>query len=116
MTGQPRSGIFYHGTTTEVEIGDRVRLKPWFFGWFRKSSLGNVCYIPGISTPHRDLEYEDVKEWAILRDDGVILSSAYDPNGFFNGQISKYVEFVSRGSVEPISPEERLDDTEPEPN
>jgi hypothetical protein len=99
--------MFYHGTKIEVQLGDRVRVNPWFLGWFRRPRNGIVCYIPGISPRHRHLEYEDVRKWAIRLEDQTVLAAAYDPP---HGP-SKRIEFVSRGSGGECKSDEILDET-----
>lgn len=101
------SRMFYHGTNDEVQVGDRVRIRRWF----RSDLYGTVCYIPGFSPQHRDLEYEDVKQWAIRLDNGTVLVTCYYPEGRF-GQPRKNISLVKRGSGGQLDPAEVLDDTE----
>jgi hypothetical protein len=54
------SGLSYHGTTIEVQLGDRVLVKRFL----RRSLLGTVVYIPGVSPGHPDLEVEGIQQWA----------------------------------------------------
>ena len=84
------SGLFYAGTATEVELGDRVRLKRIL----RRPLNGVVCYIPGISKKHSSLEYEDVSQWAIRADNGSVYPILYDAERF---QPPRHIVFVSRG-------------------
>lgn len=95
------SGLFYHGTEIEVQIGDRVSLQRLL----RKSQDGVVTYIPGISQPHSELEYRDVKQWAIKTDDGSVYPILYDPENF---QPPKHIKFVSRSREPGMTPEQEL--------
>jgi hypothetical protein len=101
MSSQERykkSGLFYHGTQQEVRLGDNVKLKRWF----RKDQQGVVCYIPGISAKHKELEYGDVKQWAIKTKDGTVYPILYDPIGF---QPPKHIILLSRGQEESLDPD-----------
>lgn len=93
----------YYDTGEEVRLGDRVRKKRWF----RPSVCGTVCYIPGISPPHPELEYEDVRQWAIRLDNGTILVVGYHPSNTF-GQPTKDLVFMSRGKGGELLPDEKL--------
>lgn len=97
-----RSQLFYYGTDTEVELGDRVVLKRWL----RKDQAGVVCYIPGISRPHREMEYEDVKQWAIRAQNGSIYPILYHPESF---QPPKGIRFRGRGHGGTLEPGEHLE-------
>ncbi len=102
------SRLFYHGTSVEVQLGDRVKLKRFL----RRALDGTVCYIPGVSPKNPHLEYEVkedglyVREWAIRTDDGAIWSMGYSPPG---AQPNKRVLFVARGTGGELRPDERLD-------
>src|SRR3569832_2509167 len=93
MSESKSSGLFYHGTSDEVQLGDRVRLKRWF----RPDLPGVVCYIPGISPRHSDLEYEGIRQWAIRCDDGSMRPMNYDPD-VPGDQPPKNIFLVGRGS------------------
>jgi hypothetical protein len=75
MQKQSASRLFYFGTNDEVRLGDRVIVK----GWFGRQRRGTVCYIPGISPKHKEMEYDDIKSWAIRLEDGTVLSIGYYP-------------------------------------
>ena len=96
----PSSGLFY-ATGEEVRLGDRVILKRLF----GRDIEGVVSYIPGISPKHEDLEYEDVRQWAIRSNDGSVFPILYDPERF---QPPKKIRFLSRGYPETIAPGEPL--------
>lgn len=98
---QQSSNLFYHGAATEVRLGDRVRLRRFF----RPDQSGVVCYIPGLSPNHSELEYEDVRQWAIRADDGSVYPIVYDPENF---QPPKRICFVSRGTGGELTPDETL--------
>lgn len=98
------SGLYYHGTTEEVRLGDRVRIKRLL----RRGLVGTVCYIPGQSPVHKDLEYEDVRQWAIRLDDGTVLAMAYSPQHRL-GQPKRDLVLVERSiSSQVLSPSEEL--------
>jgi hypothetical protein len=96
------SGIFYSGTKDEVQLGDRVMIKRWL----RKPLLGRVCYIPGISPKHRELEYEDVRRWAIRLDDDRLQVMGYFPQY----PISRSCELIARGQGGEVHPDEFLEE------
>lgn len=95
--------MVYYGTQDDVLLGDRIAIKRWF----RKELTGVVCYIPGKSPKHKDLEYGDVQQWAIRLDDGTVLAMAYDPSHHL-GQPKKDIRLVSRGDAGLLKPEEPL--------
>lgn len=99
-----RSGLFYSGTKKEVCLGDRIRLKRWI----RSDLYGTVCYIPGISKRHPELEYEDVKKWAIRLDNGTVLAMGYYPDHPRVGQPKKDLELVARNQGNELLPNEKL--------
>jgi len=96
------SGLFYHHAHQEVRLGDRVRMRRWF----RRDLEGTVCYIPGISPLHDELEYEDVKQWAIRTDDGAVYPILYDPPRF---QPPKHIFLLSRSSDPGLQPSDHLE-------
>ena len=51
----------YFGGAEEVQLGDRVSISIWF-----RSREGRVVYVPGISTPNREFEYNGM-QWAGIR-------------------------------------------------
>jgi len=96
------SRLFYHATNIEVELGDRVEMKRLV----RRSITGTVCYIPGISEVHDELEYDDVQQWAIRSDDGSVYAILYSPETF---QPPKKIAFISRGGENLLAPNEHLE-------
>lgn len=96
------SRLYYHGTEIEVQLGDRVKWRRWV----RSDLHGTVCYLPGISPRHRDLENEYGAEWAIKSDDGTIWTMGYFPE---RAQPKKNLVFVARSTDPGISPETELD-------
>lgn len=104
-SGSMGSRMYYAGTETEVRLGDRVRLRRWL----RRDLDAVVCYIPGLSPKHRELEYEDVRLWAVRASNGCLYPILYDPEHF---QPPKRVVFLERGDVEPLDPSEVLDELE----
>ena len=100
---ETHSRLFYHGTTTEVCIGDHVRIRRWF----RRDLEGVVCYIPGISP--RRAELEDAEEqyftWAIQVPDGIVLTMAYSPE---IGQPPRKIAFVRRSDRPSLDPTTEL--------
>lgn len=103
MSATKRSRLFYHRSGEEVELGDRVRIKRWF----TRDLTGTVCYIPGISQVHGELEYEGVKQWAICCDDGSVRPLVYCPASKCC-QPPKSIIFLGRGSGGQLEPDEEL--------
>ncbi len=99
MTG---SGLYYYGTRTEVRLGDRVRMRRFL----RSDVVGVVCYLPRISPPHPEMEYDDIRQWAIRGDDAGVYPILYDPDGF---QPPKKIEFIGRGDTGTLTGDERLE-------
>jgi hypothetical protein len=108
MADKPRSRLYYYGTQDEVQVGDRVMIKRWF----RRDLYGTVSYIPGISPAHPELEYENVKNWAITLDDGTVLAGGYDPQDPY-GQPRKNLVLINRGDGGELKPDEPLDERMP---
>lgn len=100
MSQEHSSELFYHGTNKEVRVGDRVRMKRFL----RKASYGTVCYIPGISAKHPDLEYENKRFWAIRADDGTIYPMVYAPKHRL-GQPGPKIELIARTDYPGLSPD-----------
>lgn len=101
MSDRSGSGLWYFGTNNEVCLGDRVEVR----GWFGVKYRGHVSYIPDISPKHRELEYEDIKQWAIESEDGTIYAILYDPDHF---QPPKYIRLISRGTGSDLKPDDQL--------
>ncbi len=95
------SGLKYHGTNEEVCLGDWVEVR----GWFRIKYRGHVSYIPGLSAEHRELEYDDVRQWAITSDDGTTYPIVYSPKNF---QPPKHIRFLKRNEGNQIKPTDEL--------
>ena len=96
--------MYYTGTSDEVRLGDKVRIKRWL----RRDLEGTVCYIPGLSPPHTELEYDDVRQWAIKLADGTVLAMCYDPDHRL-GQPGKDLSLVERSDTPGIEPDEVLE-------
>lgn len=100
MTG-PSSRLFYHGTNTEVQLGDTVIWKRFL----RKGLRGTVVYIPGLCPVHSDLEFDDIRQWAIQHEDGSISMTIYLPERL---QPKRSIVFVARGQPTALSPKTRI--------
>lgn len=94
LISAPHSRLFYYGTTDEVQLGDRIRVKRWI----RKDLLATVCY-PGISPRHPVLEGDDVSEWAFQADSGEVRIVAYLPEHL---QPPRKMELIARGEPRSI--------------
>lgn len=98
------SGLFYFGTRDEVRLGDRVRVKRFL----RRADEGVVCYIPGMSAPHRELEFGGMRRWAIQKPDGSLLVMAFAPH---QSGARRGIELVARGaSYTAPNPREQLEE------
>ena len=94
------AGLSYR-TADEVRLGDVIRV----WGWLRSWS-GVVCYIPGLSPPHPDLEYEDVRQWAYRTADGAVYPAGYYPEWT---PVVRWAELVRRGPAVGLDPSVRLE-------
>ncbi len=95
--------LYYANTSNEIRLGDRISYKSLMFGKIQ----GVVFYIPDESPLHPEMEYEDVKNWAIKLDNGRILSWIYLPGEL---KVSKKINFVRRAedNFKGLQPDENL--------
>lgn len=106
MTSEASSSrLFYFGSREEVRLGDRVRIRRWL----RRSLVEVVCYIPGISPRHSEMEDSDgCREWAIQLADGSLRCMGYFPDQI---QPAKKIELIARDApYEPLEPAVRLEE------
>lgn len=98
------SRLFYFGTQEEVRLADRVAIRRLL----RKELQGTVTYIPGISPKHGDLEYEDVRQWAITCENGSTYPILYDPD---NVQPPKKIRLIGRRVTNEFELPDKLEQT-----
>ena len=98
------SRLFYFGTQEEVRLADRVAIRRLL----RKELQGTVTYIPGISPQHGDLEYEDVRQWAITCENGSTYPILYDPDNF---QPPKKIRLIGRRVTNEFELPDKLEQT-----
>jgi hypothetical protein len=96
------SRLYYHGSDIDVQLGDVVSIKRFL----RRPVRGVVCYIPGICARHSELEYGDVQQWAIRRDNGCVYPIIYAPEQI---QPDSDIVFVARGITGAVTPDEPLE-------
>lgn len=101
MTTNRANTLWYYDSGEEVRLGDRVEVR----GWLGRKYTGCVSYIPGQSEPHPDLEYDDVRQWAITADDGTVYPILYDPENF---QPPKKIKLVGRDFGRRTMPDDKL--------
>lgn len=92
----------YADGITEIGLGDLVEVKRLL----RKPETGTVCYVPGASPIHKDMEAGDVRFWSVRLESGRLWTRIYE-----NGRLApKAVRFVSRGvgSSHDLAPDEEL--------
>lgn len=95
------SALHYRGTSDEVRLGDHVCIRRLFW----RKETGTVCYIPGISPIHAELEYDDVRQWAIRTDNGNVYAILYDPQNF---PPPKNISLLARGAGSELIPDEQI--------
>lgn len=106
MTSEASSSpLFYFGSRDGVRLGDRVRIRRWL----RRSLVGVVCYLPGVSPRHPELEDSDgCREWAIQLADGSLRCMGYFPDQI---QPAKKIGLIARDApYEPLVPGVRLEE------
>ena len=85
--------LFYPKSDMEIRLGDRISIRKMF-----RRRTGTVVYIPGESEHHSDMEYGDVKLWAIQLDgdEGNILQIGYFPP---NEVVPSSLKFIRRKEI-----------------
>ena len=96
------SRLFYFGTQEEVRLADRVAIRRVL----RKEQHGTVTYIPGISPIRGELEYEDVRQWAITCENGSTYAILYDPDNF---QPPKKIRLIGRRIANDVELRDKLE-------
>jgi uncharacterized protein (UPF0254 family) len=90
----------YKKTQEDVRIGDRVLV----YRLFRRKVPATVVYLPGVSPPHPELEYEDIKHWAMRLDNGQLRVAGCMSEGI--EELGR-IELLARGdaaAVEKLTP------------
>lgn len=82
-------GIRYYDSDNEVQLGDHVKTRFWFF--FKKT--GRVVYVPGVSPFHSDYEHHGLKWVGIFANDESLFGSVVDPK---TGTLLERVKFLKR--------------------
>jgi hypothetical protein len=100
MSIQP---VVYHGGNTAVFLGDRVEKR----GLLRKR-LGRVNYVPGVSKPNQDMEFNGLVYVGIELEDGGIIAALVDPKTF---SLKENIRLLDRNSdpILEIQPGEEFD-------
>ena len=81
--------VRYHDKETEVLLGDVVEVR----GLIRRRR-GIVNYVPGISEPHGEMEFNALFWVGISYDNGTYSGSLVDPD---LGCLARKVRFLKRG-------------------
>ena len=92
----------YYGTQEEMRLGDVIRIRRWF----HRDRHAVVCYLPGVSPMHPELEFGDIKLWAYRTAVGTIESLPYLP--VQSPCAPKHITLVERGRTKGLSPTEPL--------
>jgi hypothetical protein len=67
--------VTYNDRMTPVQLGDHVLTRVWF-----RRRKGRVVYVPGVSTPNANMEYNGLTWVGIrLEDTGGFVSTLVDP-------------------------------------
>ena len=91
-----------------MRLGDRVRVVA--FVVLRLE--GVVCYVPGLSAKHRDMEYEGLRHIGIRLPSGEIRQLHW-PTGAID--LGRGVTLLARGAeFKPLHPKRQLDPTNDE--
>ena len=70
--------VTYADRATPVQLGDRVETRVWF-----SRKPGRVVYVPGISPPNSNMEYNGLCWVGIRLDEGGFVSTVVDPKGAY---------------------------------
>jgi len=83
--------LCYHGTYIKIMLGDYVEYSTWFG---LKKVKSRVCYIPGISPPHKEMgDTEKSSLWAIEYGNNDIIQMLYVIDDKF---VTKRIKFIAR--------------------
>jgi hypothetical protein len=97
--------LTYFGSDTEVRLGDRIRYRAFLV----LKLEGVVCYIPGVSPRHSDMEYDGLRHVGIRLRTGE-LRQLHWPAG--QTTLGTGVTLLERGQpFKPLDPSEALDPT-----
>ncbi|MGC4073570.1 MAG: hypothetical protein QM760_13850 [Nibricoccus sp.] len=88
--------VKYYGGQPEVLLGDRVEIR----GFFRKRR-GIINYVPGISTPHGEMEHNALFWVGISFSGGEFTGMLVDPD---TGCTLKKMAFLERGAEQEATP------------
>jgi hypothetical protein len=98
VTSTARHTIRYAKSNREVVIGDRVKVRMYFLFWRR----GRIVYVPGVSPPNSELEYNGYCHVGVWFWKGNFGGYEVDPK---NLTVFKHVKFERRDdSVAPKWP------------
>ena len=102
--------LLYYATADEVQLGDHICIKRWF----HRDRHAVVCYLPGVSEPHPELEYGDVRLWAYRTAEGGVESlpylpaqKPYAPKGFVLVQRGVPTSLSPHDPLHPVGPGQR---------
>jgi hypothetical protein len=70
--------VTYIDRVTPVQLGDHVETRVWF--WKKK---GRVVYVPGVSPPNTNMEYNGLCWVGIRLEEGGFVSTVVDPEGAY---------------------------------
>ena len=84
--------VYYHSSSEEVLVGDRVEFRNWLFFW-RGWQKGRVFYVPGSSPKNEELERDGLSWGSIENENGEQIGVLFEPDTF---QLQKSVRFVGR--------------------
>ena len=95
--------LYYQGTNIQIELGDEIIYR----NIFGRKLKGTVCYLPGVSPKHAEMEYDNIALWAIRLANGTMFSWIYMPSEL---KVSKRITFVSRnlGSTDILQPSDDI--------
>src|SRR5215831_2741003 len=79
--------IRYFGNHVAVQPGDQVETRVWF-----TRRKGRIVYVPGISPPNAQFEFNGLK-WDASRSGGMLIGSIVDHRA---GTLKKRVRFIER--------------------
>jgi len=83
--------LCYHNTDTKIMLGDNIIYSTWFG---LKKIKSTICYVPGVSPPHKDMEDSDISAfWVFTCGEHDVIPMLYVTTDKF---VPKSIKFVSR--------------------